>query len=125
MQTRNIVAVVTLVLLATVLSSSAQAEELNLDFKLVNSTGYTIKELYIAPSSSKDWGENILKKKLQDGETLAITFHPKATATKWDICITWEDGGEQVTWEGNKLTEITKITLKYNDKTGATTAVVE
>ena len=106
-------------------SATVKAEELNLDFTLVNSTGWGIKELYIAPSSSEDWGSNILKKVLKDGETIKITFSPKATATKWDISIVWEVGGKSVYWKGYKLTDISKITLKYDENTQETSAATE
>ena len=106
-------------------ASKSHAEELDLDFTLVNSTGYSIKEVYVAPSSSTDWGDDILKKPLQDGQKLKVTFHRKATATKWDISIVWEDCGKSVVWYGYKLTDIEKITLLYDEKSGKTTATTE
>jgi hypothetical protein len=106
-------------------ASNLRAEELNLDFKLVNSTGYSIKELYIAPTSTTEWGTNILKKTLADGEVLEVTFNPEATAARWDLRIVWEDDGKAVFWTGYKLTDIEKITLKYNEETEKTTAKVE
>ena len=106
-------------------AAKSHAEELNLDFTLVNSTGYSIKEVYVAPSASTDWGDDILSKPLKDGQSLKITFHPKATATKWDISIVWEDCGKSVVWHGYKLTDIEKITLLYDEKAGTTTAKTE
>lgn len=106
-------------------ASSVKAEELNLDFKLVNSTGWSIKEVYVAPNSSDEWGDDILKEPLKDGEVLEVKFHPKATATKWDFKIVWVDGGKSVVWHGYKLTDIEKITLFYDEKTDKTTAKSE
>lgn len=106
-------------------ASGLKAEELNLDFTLVNSTGYAIKEVYVAPTSSDEWGENIMKAVLKDGQELKVSFHPKATATKWDLRIVWEDDGKAVIWTDYKLTDIEKITLKYNEETEKTTAKVE
>lgn len=106
-------------------AANAQAEELDLDFKLVNSTGYTIKEVYISPTAKKDWGENIMKGKLKDGQTLDVTFHPKTKAARWDLRIVWADDGEAVEWTGYKLTEIEKITLKYDEKSEETSATTE
>jgi hypothetical protein len=103
----------------------AHADNDDLDFSLVNSTGYGIKEIYIAPSASTDWGDNIIKKPLENGESLAITFDPKAKAEHWDIRIVWIDEGADVVWKKCKLTEISKITLKYNRDTDETTAVTE
>lgn len=106
-------------------ASGLKAEELNLDFTLVNSTGYSIKEVYVAPTSSDEWGDNIMKSVLKDGQQLKVSFHPKATATKWDLRIVWEDDGKAVVWHDYKLTDIEKITLKYNEDTEKTTATVE
>lgn len=106
-------------------ASGLKAEELNLDFTLVNSTGYSIKEVYVAPTSSDEWGENIMKSVLKDGQQLKVSFHSKATATKWDLRIVWEDDGKAVVWHDYKLTDIEKITLKYNEETEKTTAKVE
>ncbi len=44
---------------------------------------------------------------------------------KWDIMIAWVDEGDNVYWRGYKLAEISKITLKYDRKSGETTAVTE
>ena len=37
-----------------------QAEESKQDFKLVNKTGYEIKEVYVSPTKATDWQEDIL-----------------------------------------------------------------
>lgn len=106
-------------------ATKAQAEELDLDFTLINSTGWSIKEVYIGPSSQDEWGENILKKPLKDGEKLDIEFHPKATAVKWDLKIVWVDEGKPVQWLGLKLTNISSLQLFYDEKTDKTTAKSE
>jgi hypothetical protein len=129
MRVKSMLSVLTLALLMGYAASgrSCHAEELDLDFSLVNSTGYTIKEVYIAPNSSDEWGSNIMEKGtvLKDGQVLKITFHPKATAAKWDLRIVWADDGKAVVWHGYKLTDIEKITLKYDEATDKTTAVTE
>ena len=68
----------------------------NLDFSLVNKTGYGIKEVYIGPHSSDVWGENIINDAFENGETLNISFNKGATATRWDIKIVWVDEGAPV-----------------------------
>jgi hypothetical protein len=103
----------------------AHADNANLDFTLVNRTGYGIKEIYIAPSASTDWGDNIIGKPLENGDELAITFSPKETAEHWDIRIVWVDEGADVIWKKCKLSEITKIMLHYNRDTDETTAETE
>jgi hypothetical protein len=99
----------------------------DLDFILANKTGYGIKAVYVAPTTSKNWGDNILGDVLDDGQQVAITFHPKAAnIQKWDLMITWEeDGYPDEYWTGYKLSDISKITLHYNRKTDQTSAEVE
>lgn len=111
------------VLMAMVVPAHADNEKL--DFSLVNKTGYGIKEIYIAPSASTEWGENLISKPMENGDSLAITFSPKAKAEHWDIRIAWVDEGADVVWKNCKLSEITKITLHYNRATDETTAETE
>lgn len=101
------------------------AEELNLDFTLINATGYDIESIQISPASEKEWGDNILEDVLADGDGVDISFHPEADAAKWDMQITWSDGGDRVYWYNLNLTEISEITLKYNEDTGKTTAITK
>ena len=103
----------------------AHADNDDLDFTLVNKTGYGIKEIYIAPSASTDWGDNIITKALENGDELSITFSAKAKAEHWDIRIAWVDPDDDVIWKSCKLSEINKITLHYNRDSGETTAVTE
>jgi hypothetical protein len=103
----------------------ARADNPNLDFTLVNKTGYGIKEVYIAPSASTDWGGNIITKPMGNGDVLPITFSPKALAEHWDIRIVWIDEGADVVWKKCKLTEISKFTLYYNRDTDETSADME
>ena len=102
--------------------------ELNLDFTIVNKTGYDIEALYIGPSSNKDWTDDmevLHGKTFTNGSALDITFSPKARAERWDIMVEWEDEYENTEWLNLKLTEITKVTLTYNRKTNETFATVE
>jgi hypothetical protein len=103
----------------------AHADNAALDFTLVNATGYGIKEIYIAPTSESDWGDNIISKPMENGDSLAITFDPKAEAQYWDIKIVWVDEGADVVWKKCKLSDISKITLHYNRDTDETSATTE
>jgi hypothetical protein len=98
-----------------------------LDFKLVNKTGYGIKAIHIAPSASKQWGDNIIGESLADGEAVDITFQPKAAnIVKWDLLVSWDDSTDpDVYWTGYTLSEINTITLKYDHKSNQTSASVE
>ena len=111
--------------LFAVQTTPVHADNDKLDFSLVNKTGYGIKAIYIAPSASTDWGDNLIDKPMENGDSLAITFDPKAKAELWDIRIEWVDEGDPVVWKANKLSEITKITLHYDRKTDETTAETE
>ncbi len=103
----------------------AHADNANLDFTLVNKTGYGIKEIYIAPSASTEWGDSIISKPMENGDSLAITFSPKAQAEHWDIRIVWVDEGADVVWKKCKLSENSKFTLHYNHYTEETSAETE
>lgn len=105
---------------------ATQAADVDLDFKLVNKTGYDIKNIFISPSKTDEWGENVLQGGLKDGQTASITFNPKATATKWDLKIVWDDSDDApVEWHDCKLSEISKITLRYNKEKDESFAEVE
>ncbi|MCE2789849.1 MAG: hypothetical protein LW630_08045 [Saprospiraceae bacterium] len=100
----------------------------NLDFTLVNKTGYDINEVFVSPTKMKDWGEDIMGRDvLPDGESVDITFDSEETSRKWDIYVTWVgyDEDEDVFWTGFDLSKISKITLYYDLKTGKTWAETE
>ncbi len=105
--------------------TGAAAGALNLDFELVNKTGYAIKEIYISPAEADAWQDNILAKPLADAESLKLTAHPEADAAMWDMKIVWVDEGEDVQWKGLNLAKISKVTLYYNEENDETTADVE
>lgn len=93
------------------------------DFTLVNKTGVDIAELYIAPSASEDWEEDVLGTDiLKDGASVEITFSPKLKAKTWDLMVV--DGeGDEITWTALELNEITTITLHFEN--GKPTATLE
>lgn len=111
--------------LLTVLVFPAAAHAVDLDFELVNGTGWAIKEVYISPATVNDWQENILSEPMADGESGKVTFSPEAEAESWDMKIVWVDEGEDVVWKNLNLSEISKLTLRYNADTDETTAEVE
>jgi hypothetical protein len=109
-------------------SEKSETSNPDLDFTLVNKTGYDIKELSIGATGTGNWTkeDEVLKgKTFADDASLEIKFHPRATAEKWDIKVEWADGSPGVEWEGLKMTEIEKITLTYDRATNKTTANVE
>jgi hypothetical protein len=53
---------------------------------LVNFTGTTLRAVYVSPSNSKGWEENVLGgDKLDDGDTVDIRFSSEDVAALWDI----------------------------------------
>ena len=93
------------------------------DFTLVNSTGVEIHALYVSPADKNEWGKDILgKDTLASGQTAEITFSPKEEAENWDLRV--EDSkGNSIEWTDLDLTEISKVTLHYED--GKATAETE
>ncbi len=95
------------------------------DFVLVNKTGVEINSLYVAPSSSDDWEEDILgQDTLASGDSVTIKFHRTETAAHWDLRV--EDSeGNSITWTGFNLFKVEQITLFFNKETGKATAKYE
>jgi hypothetical protein len=63
-------------------SSIASARDI--EFSVVNKTGGTMKALYGGPSSSGDWGSNILQGSIPTGGTLSVTIAGTSTC-KYDF----------------------------------------
>lgn len=101
------------------------AHALDLDFELVNKTGYAIKEIYISPAAVDNWQNNVISEPLADDHYVQISFDPDADAEHWDMKIVWVDEGEDVVWKALNLTKIAKLTLFYNADDNTTTAEVE
>ena len=100
------------------------AENKELDFTLVNQTGYGIKLLYIGPSNSPEWTDDMemLKGRVFRSATqMPIRFSSKAQTTKWDIMVKWTDGSQSAEWLGLDLSKIQKLTILYNAETDKTT----
>lgn len=67
---------------ALLCSSVASAKDVS--FSVVNKTDGTMKALYGGPSSSGNWGENILQGKIKPGQTLEVTINGTTTC-KYDF----------------------------------------
>ena len=81
------------------------------DFTLVNKTGLTIMEVYVSPSESDEWEEDVMGKDvLGDGESVDISFDRKETAAKWDLKVV-TDKKQSYEWEGLNLLKIEKVTI--------------
>ncbi|MBK8346699.1 MAG: hypothetical protein IPL08_03435 [Saprospiraceae bacterium] len=98
---------------------------INLDFTLINQTGYDIASIYVAPTAEREWGEDIMGKDLLlDNESVEISFDGSETTRKWDMYVTWEgyESDEDRFWIGLDLSTISEITLYYDAKSGKTWA---
>lgn len=97
-----------LVLLAGFAGPTLAGEQ---DFTLRNRTGVEIHEVYVAPTKSDEWEEDILgRDTLPDDEDVDITFSRKEKAKNWDIKVV--DGeGNSVEWHKLNLKEISRVTL--------------
>ncbi|MDE2429846.1 MAG: hypothetical protein KGM99_14055 [Burkholderiales bacterium] len=115
----------TLVVASTLLGSAIFAHTAiagDADFTLVNRTGYPIRSVYIAPAKSKTWGNDRLGDGiLENKQSRLIKFSDKARCTQ-SLNVTFDDDGSEVEWDDFNLCELTKITLKYNRKTGEVSA---
>jgi hypothetical protein len=81
------------------------------DFTLVNKTGIAISELYIGPTSSDDWGQDILgEDTLPSGKSTEIVFTPNQKAARWDLQFVDENGKKHTFYDKN-LVQISEITL--------------
>ena len=92
----------------------------NLDFALTNFTGATLKAVYISPSDSPGWEENVLgSDKLEDGNTVNIRFSSEERVSLWDLRVDGADG-HYAEWKSINLSDVSRITLHINLDKGAT-----
>ena len=96
----------------------------NLDFSLINLTDAPVTGVYLSPSASSGWEENILAgSDLKSGNTLNIRFNPNETAVMWDMKIEGADG-QYAEWKNLNLEETSQITLRV-ESSPRLTAVAE
>ena len=95
------------------------------DFTLVNRTGYTIDQVYVSPVKASDWQEDVLgQDQLENGQRVNITFPKRARTCNWDLKVVYDDN-ETAEWSGFNLCEVSRVTIKYNRRTGETSAEYE
>lgn len=95
------------------------------DFTLINSTGYTLNEVYVSPSKSNDWEEDVLGVDiLKDGNRTSITFDRNTDACLWDLKVVYDDG-DSAEWDALNLCKISVANISYDRKTGDTSVEVD
>ena len=109
---------------AAVWSGPAAASDA--DFKLKNSTGYQIDEVYVSHHSSDNWGDDIMgKDALGDGEAVKITFPHSGSACHFDIKVKYHDDNSTAEWSDVNLCQYETISLFWDAKRQVTRAVGE
>jgi hypothetical protein len=90
-----------------------------------NRTGYTISEIYIAPTSTDNWEEDIMgDDTLEPNTSVNVDFSRSVDTCKWDLKAVYDDGTNAV-WKNIDLCKISTITMFYNANTNVTTAKYE
>jgi hypothetical protein len=88
-----------------------------LDFTLVNRTGFDISRVYFAEGGRTDWDgetEALHGRVLKNNEFVHIHFPPRAHHKIWDMQIVWAVNGTHLTFKDLNLQETHKLTLHYN-----------
>jgi hypothetical protein len=95
-------------LLAGALAASA-AWAAQQDFVLTNNSGHVIMTLHVAPTSTDQWGEDILGADvLASGEQAQVSFDRDEDECLWDIRATYDDGTENDE-RGINLCEVSEV----------------
>ena len=107
------------------LADPVAAEEKNLDFTVVNATGYDINAVYVSEAENT-WSEDIMgQEMLEDGANVEIGFTGDTSECKGDLKVDWTDDSPSVVWKGLDFCAISEVTLKYDRATDVTTAEVK
>jgi hypothetical protein len=95
------------------------------DFALVNRTGYQIDEVYIGPTSSTNWGRDILGSNvLGNNQVFNVRFGAATSECLWDIKVVYNDGDTSEFRRVN-LCQVSKVTMFWNRSAGTTRFTVE
>jgi hypothetical protein len=90
------------------------------DFTLHNETGQEVKEVYVSPTATDEWEEDILgTDTLANGESVDISF-TRRREDMWDLKVVFRSGKSSV-WTKLNLSQITDVTISFkNGKPWAT-----
>ena len=106
-------------LAATVVTAPLYAQMFE-KITVVNSTGYTITEVYISPADTNEWEEDVLDwDVLEDGQEFELDFRRAENTCDWDLRVVYDDG-EDAIWDGLDLCQDWHYELFYNARTGDT-----
>jgi hypothetical protein len=112
--------------LALVAIPAAQAQDARQDFKLVNQTGFTISELYVSPSKTDNWEEDVLgDDELENGKSTTIRFNKNTRTCAYDLKIVYSDDEDDAIWNNIDLCRVSTVTLYYDRSTKKTRATFD
>lgn len=95
------------------------------DFRLVNRTGFDVREVYLSPSRSSQWGRDVLGTgMLHNGNQVPITFKPTNQTCVYDLKVIYTDD-DTAEWTRFDLCTISRITISYDPDTHEPTAEYE
>lgn len=104
----------------------AIAQEARQDFVLVNRTGYDISEVFVSPSKSDDWEEDVLgDDELENGNSTTIRFKRNTRTCLWDLKVVYSDDDSAAFWREIDLCRVSKITIRYNRSSNTSSADFE
>lgn len=93
------------------------------DFTVDNQTGYDISHVYVSPTDSQNWGEDILGQDvLENNAEVDIEFDRADNTCKWDLMVTYADDNSNSFWRNIDLCAVSVITIRYNRATDKSTA---
>lgn len=82
-------------------------------FELVNFTGTALRAVYVSPSDSEGWEENVLgADEMRDGDAVGVRLDPEETDALWDIRIESTDG-HYAEWKRLDLRGAPRVTLLF------------
>jgi hypothetical protein len=91
---------------AAALPAAAQ----NLDFRIVNNSGFVLMELYVSPQSSNQWGNDVLGRNVIESPGAAMVRFPKGgQECVYDIRMVFNDG--DVLTDQQNLCQIGEYTI--------------
>jgi len=106
-------------------SGPSLAQEGRQDFTIVNRTGFEIEEIYVSPTRSNSWQENLLAQEvLDDGASSHVHFNGSSSNCYWDLKVVYLDDSAPV-WKRINLCAVSTVTLYYNANTDKTSADIE
>lgn len=115
----------TAAMVAMLMMAASPSMAADQDFTLKNRTGYTIDRVYVSAAKTDDWEEDVMGRDiLGDGESVDIEFAASEGACRFDLKVVYDDKEEAI-WEGLNLCSISTVTIRYNRKTGETSAITD